>query len=102
MPINFSGVRILYHLCDIVVTSAGDDLEEVADTLYNFFVYQRRSNTECFLETYIDENMRSIIEQFFPLRPISLSTNPSLVVLLIFYLPLIPKLTLSVFLISDA
>lgn len=46
-----------------LVYGSSDDLEEVADTLYNFFVYQRRSNTECFLETYIDENMRSIIEQ---------------------------------------
>ena len=42
--------------------SSSEDLGEVAEVLYNFFVIERKSNTEKFIESYIDGNMESIIE----------------------------------------
>lgn len=43
--------------------SSSEDIGEVAEVLYNFFIIDRKGNTEKFIESYIDENMDSIIEQ---------------------------------------
>lgn len=48
-----------FHL----VYGSSDDLSEVTDVLYNFFVTQRKANTEQFIQSYIDEHMNDIIEQ---------------------------------------
>lgn len=44
-----------------LVYDSSEDLEEVAEVLYNFFTLQRKSNTKQFLETYIDEHIDDII-----------------------------------------
>lgn len=47
-----------FHL----VYNGSDDLGDTTDVLYNFFVLQRKDNTEKFIETYIEEHMKQIIE----------------------------------------